>query len=118
MNVVARVQTYTCPCCGGFIGEAAPIQAVIDSEKSWVSKAILEALSKPVGKRMRRDALIEAIYQLDDEPDGAANSFRVTLSHLRRRVQQYGWLIQTEGSKGSVQGLGAVYRLIPVEAGQ
>lgn len=118
MNVVARVQSYTCPCCGGFIGEAAPVQSIIDAEKLWVAKAILETLSKPVGKRVRRDALIEAIYQLEDEPENPVNNFAVTLSRLRKRLSPFGWMIQREGSAGSIGEGGAVYRLIPLEAGQ
>lgn len=118
MNAHPRIQAYTCPCCQGFIGEAAPIQAVIEAERSWVSKAILETLSKPVGRRVRRDALIEAIYQLEDEPDNSSNSFAVTLSHLRKRLSVYGWMIKREGSRGPTGEGGAVYRLIPAEAGQ
>ncbi|MBD9372793.1 winged helix-turn-helix domain-containing protein [Rhizobium sp. ARZ01] len=114
MNVAARIETYSCPCCGGSIGEAAPIQSIIDAEKSWVSKAILETLSKPVGKRVRRDALIEAIYQFEDEPDNAVMVFRVKLTRLRKHLGAFGWMIQREGSKGPQGGRGAVYRLLPI----
>ncbi|MEX2739943.1 hypothetical protein AB3480_00590 [Rhizobium mongolense] len=117
MNVAPRIQSYCCPACGGFIGEAAPIQSVIDAERSWVSKAILEALAKPVGKRMRRDALIEMIYQLEDEPENSVTSFNVSLHHLRRRLKGFGWMILREGSKGPVGERGACYRLVPAEVG-
>lgn len=116
MAASPRIKSYCCPACGGFIGEAAPIQSVIDAEKSWVSKAILDALSKPIGKLKRRDALIEAIYQFEDEPDGAVNSFSATLSRLRKRLKAFGWAIVMEGSRGPSGERGACYRLIPAEA--
>lgn len=114
MNVAVRIEAYSCPCCGGLIGEAAPIQSVIDAEKSWVSKAILETLSKPVGRRVRRDTLIEAIYQIEDEPENARVVFGVTLTRLRRRLEAFGWMIHREGSKGPQGGRGAIYRLMPI----
>lgn len=100
------------------MGEAAPIQAIIDAERSWVAKAILEALSKPVGRRVRRDALIEAIYQLEDEPQGASKVFSVTLSRIRKRLKGFGWIVLREGSKGPSSERGACYRLIPEVVGQ
>ncbi|MDP9809385.1 hypothetical protein J2W42_002233 [Rhizobium tibeticum] len=118
MNVQPRIQTYSCPCCGGLIGEAAPIQSIIDAERSWVAKAILETLAKPVGRRVRRDSLIEAIYQLEDEPENSRNSFAVTLSLLRKRLSPFGWMIQREGSKGPMGERGACYRLIPEGSAQ
>ena len=117
-NIAPRIQSFTCPCCGGHIGEAAPIQAVIDAERSWVSRAILEALSKPVGRRVRRDSIIQAIYQLADEPENSRETFAVTLSGLRKRLMAFGWMIRREGSRGPQGDGGAVYRLIPTEAGQ
>lgn len=114
MNAHPRVQTFSCPCCGGFIGEAAPIETVVEAEQSWVAKSILQTLSRPVGKRVRRDALIEAVYQLEDEPENPARSFAVVLSRLRKRLEAFGWMIQREGSKGPAGERGAIYRLLPI----
>jgi len=114
MNAHPRIQAFNCPCCGGFIGEAAPIEAIVEAERSWVAKSILQTLSRPVGKRVRRDALIEAVYQLEDEPDDAARSVSVVLSRLRKRLEAYGWMIKREGSKGPAGERGAMYRLLPI----
>lgn len=114
LNRLPLTEAHTCPCCGGPIGEAAPIAAVIDAEKSWVSKAILEVLSRPVGKRVRRDAIIEAIYQLEDEPETAEQVFRTTMTGLRKRIEAFGWMIKREGSKGPQRSSGSLYRLIPI----
>lgn len=114
--MATRQQPYTCPCCKGYIGEAAPISDVIAAEASWVSQAILEALSKPVGRRVRRDRIIEAIYQQSDEPENSLTVFAVTMVKLRRRLKTSGWCIVTDGSKGGPAGDGgALYRLIPLE---
>jgi hypothetical protein len=114
MNAHPRIQSYCCASCGGFIGEAAPIETIIEAERSWVAKAILQTLSRPVGKRVRRDALIEAVYQLEDEPENAVRSFAVVLSRLRKRLEGFGWMIQREGSKGPSGERGAIYRLLPI----
>jgi two-component SAPR family response regulator len=114
LNRVPQTEAYQCPCCGSQMGEAAPIRAVIEAERSWVSKAILESLSKPIGRRVRRDSLIEAIYQVNDEPEYATKTFAVTLSRLRKRLEGFGWMIQREGSKGPQGERGAVYRLLPI----
>lgn len=114
MSASPRTEAFTCPCCGGQIGEAAPIEAVIEAESSWVCQAILKALSEPVGQRRRRQELVEAIYRDRRQPQHANNGFKVALSHLRKRVEAFGWMIERKGSKGPEDHTGAVYRLIPI----
>ncbi|WP_084682924.1 helix-turn-helix domain-containing protein [Neorhizobium vignae] len=117
MNVAPRIQSFCCPTCGGFIGEAAPIEAVIDAQTSPVSKAILTALSSPIGKHMTRDDIVSAVWPRR-KPDDPANNFRVTLYSLRKRLTPVGWSIVCERSRGLSDENGSFYRLIPTEARQ
>lgn len=120
-NPIPRPDTFSCPCCGGYIGEAAPIEMVVDAISPTVERAILIRLSKSLSRPVPRDTLIDFIYSDDRNggPDNAQNVFAVSISRLRRRLAAFGWTIQTIGGGGGRGGVGdgANYRLVPTEAG-
>ncbi len=111
--MASRIQAYTCPCCKGFIGEAAPLDEIIAAEGPFVSKTILEMLAKNVGRGVRRDDLIVAIYRGAKEPEKAGDVVRQTICRLRKRLDAYGWCILTVPSSGASGEGGALYRLTP-----
>lgn len=116
MNVVARIQTFTCPCCGGLIGEAAPVEEVRQYVTAPAHRIIFDILSRSVGRPVFRDALIHLIYggRADGGPERADKVLAVQVSQLRRRIEPFGWTISS--SKGG-SGIHAQWRLIPTEAG-
>ncbi|UHS60590.1 helix-turn-helix domain-containing protein [Agrobacterium vaccinii] len=117
MNHVPQTSQFTCPCCKGFIGEAAPIDAVNDSLSRPILRIILDQLSKRVGRNVRRDAIIEACYAdvIDGGPDDAERVFRVNMFNLRKAIKPFGWHIECVGGVGRGQTGGAFYRLMPAE---
>lgn len=121
MNIQSKIQSFTCPCCRGFIGEAAPIEMVLSAVSSTTGRKILEKLSTKVGKQFHRDEIIDFVYASDPSggPDDAAGTFSVTLFRLRQTISDFGWTIEKKGGGGhgefSTPGL---YRLIPTEARQ
>ena len=115
MNVVARVQTYSCPCCGGFIGEAAPIEQVRESITPPAQRIIFDLLARSIGRAVHRDAIIELMYggRSDGGPDTADHVVKAQVSQLRRRIEPFGWTISvSRGGSGHL----AQWRLIPTEA--
>lgn len=114
MNVVARVQTYTCPCCGGFIGEAAPIEQVKEAITAPAHRIIFDLLARSIGQAVRRDTIIDRIYggRADGGPETADRILKAQVSQLRRRIEPFGWTITV--SKGG-SGYLAQWRLIPTE---
>lgn len=114
MNHIPQTTQYVCPCCKGFIGEAAPIDQVIDAEQSRVSKRILSALSNPVGSRVSIAAITRYIW-LNKQPSNPEAVFRVTMVALRKRLDSYGWAIICDRSRGIDEHGGSFYRLIPAE---
>lgn len=116
MNVVARVQTYSCPCCGGSIGEAAPIDAVLERVPRGQQKSILELLSKRAGRTVDKESVLSILY--DDRADGGPENpslvIAAQLSYLRKFLGPYGWSIVTSGGG---RGSQTCYRLIPTEVG-
>lgn len=117
MNVVARVQSFTCPCCGGFIGEAAGIDQVREAITAPAHRIIFDLLSRSIGSPVMRDRVMERMYggRADGGPDNAGKVLAVQVSQLRRKLQPFGWTIS--GSSGGV-GEFAQWRLIPTEARQ
>lgn len=115
MNRVPQTTQFCCPSCKGFIGEAAPIDAVVDEITSPAAKAILSRLSKTVGKPVSRANLIDEWFSGDagDAPDDAENEFHVHMNRLRKQIAPYGWSIKASG-KGNIVN-GANYRLMPAE---
>ena len=110
MNVAPRIQSYCCPTCKGFIGEAAPIEAVIEISAPK-QKAILTALASPVGRTVSRTDLITAVYP-GYPPSNPVKVFHVHLNRLRNNIERFGWMIKSEGHKGTA------YRLIPTGEGR
>lgn len=113
--MLSRVKRYSCPCCGGHIGEAASIDSVSDAISSPTRNAILEMLARSIGRPVRRDAMIDRLYgdRADGGPDRAVNILMVQVSRLRREIEPFGWTI-SNGRGGS--GELAQWRLIPTEA--
>ena len=116
MNIVPQLQSYVCPCCQGFIGEAAPIELVVERVPRGQQKAILELLSKRVGRTVAKSSVISVLFEsrADGGPDLADNVINVQMSHLRKSIGPFGWsIVTTGGGRGSETS----YRLIPTEAG-
>ncbi|CAN7392652.1 helix-turn-helix domain-containing protein [Neorhizobium sp. LjRoot104] len=120
MNVQTKIQSFTCPCCRGFIGEAAPIEMVVDSLGHPMFVTLLNELSKKVGRNVRRQVLLDACYADDEDggPDDAPRAFRANLSKLRKAIKDFGWTVECVGGRGRGNYGGAFYRLIPTEARQ
>lgn len=115
MNHVPKTAQFCCPSCKGFIGEAAPIEFVVDEITSPAAKSILSRLSKTVGRPVSRAALIDEWFSSDASanPDAAENEFHVHMHRLRKQIAAYGWSIKASGKGNIVHG--ANYRLIPAE---
>lgn len=117
MNAHPRIQTFTCPCCGGFIGEAAPIEQVREFVTAPARRLVLDMLSKRIGSPVHRDAIVDRMYghRADGGPESGSNVILAIVSQLRRQIEPYGWTIsQSKGGSGYL----AQWRLIPREAGQ
>ncbi len=117
MNAVPKIQSFSCPCCGGFIGEAAPIDQVRQFVTAPGRRLILDMLSRSPGSPVHRDLIIGRMYagRSDGGPDSGAQVVAVTVSQLRRQIEPFGWTVSN--SKGGGGEL-AQWRLIPREAGQ
>lgn len=117
MNIIPRIQSYTCPCCHGFIGEAAPIDAVLERVARGQKKTILELLSRRVGRTVAKDSVLAILYdeRADGGPDNPSLVLAAQISSLRKFIGRYGWSIITSGGG---RGSPTFYRLIPTEVGQ
>lgn len=115
MAVSPRIQSYCCPACGGFIGEAAPIEQVKKSITAPAQRLIFDLLARSVGVPVMREAIIDRIYggRSDGGPETADLIMKSQVSKLRRILESWGWTISV--SKGG-SGNFAQWRLIPVEA--
>lgn len=115
MNVATRIQAFCCPSCGGFIGEAAPVDKVRDAITAPAQRVIFDLLSRSMGTAVMRDTIMDRMYahRSDGGPDTADQVLKATVSQLRRRIEPFGWTISA--SKGGAGHL-AQWRLIPTEA--
>lgn len=114
MNVVARVQQFSCPCCGSFIGEASTIEQVRESLTAPAQRLIFDALARSVGKPVHRETLFDRIYgnRADGGPERGEQVLTVHVSQLRRKIEPFGWTITaSRGGSGNL----AQWRLIPTE---
>lgn len=114
MNQMPRIQSFTCPCCRGFIGEAAPVEAVEATLTSATQKAMFRVLSKKPGAPVQRETLMAAMFnhRPDGGPESSQSVFGVTMMRLRGAIYSFGWMIDR---KGGGKGGEAVYRLLPIE---
>lgn len=117
MNHVPQTAQFTCPCCKGFIGEAAPIDFVKDAVIGGLQVKIMKELTDRVSRPVMMSHLIDKCFE--DDPDGgpenAANSIHVAIHKLRKRLSAFGWCIEGSG-RGSAGFYGSgTYRLIPAE---
>jgi len=114
MNAMPRIEAVTCPCCGGFIGEAAPLEEVLKTVTQGSQRVILAALAKVPGKVVERESLISALYGYSNGPIDADANLSVYLNRLGKTLPAFGWMIKrTGGGRGNL----ANYRLIPTEKG-
>jgi hypothetical protein len=112
MTMLHQRQAFTCPCCGGFIGEAAPIEDVI-AALTGHKQSLVKAIAKARGMRADRAALIEAMWRGAREPTEAVSTFNVMIYRTRIAVEEFGWALLSPGRGGD----DGVYRLVPKEAG-
>jgi DNA-binding response OmpR family regulator len=114
--MLARVQKFSCPCCGSDIGEAASLDAVAEAVSSPTRNTILEMLARNIGRPVRRDTMIDRLYgdRPDGGPDAASSILMVQVSRLRREIEPFGWTV-SNGKGGA--GDRAQWRLIPLEKG-
>ncbi|WP_320196245.1 hypothetical protein RMR10_004540 [Agrobacterium rosae] len=114
MNHVPQTTQYTCPCCKGFIGEAAPIEAVLERVSSGQQKLFLSCLAKRIGQQVSKETIMTRFYsdRRDGGPDNADAIIAVQLSNLRRLIGTFGWSIITTGGG---HGTPTFYRLTPTE---
>ncbi|MFN3337244.1 MAG: winged helix-turn-helix domain-containing protein, partial [Thermomicrobium sp.] len=112
-----RIQTFCCPACGGFIGEAAPLDQVMESVTQPSRRLILGMLAKPPGAVVLRDRILDRLYghRADGGPETGDHVVKAMVSQLRRQIEPFGWTIT--GSRGGSGNL-AQWRLVPREAGQ
>ena len=111
MNVAPKISSFTCPCCKGFIGEAAPLDQVRRFVTSSQKVKIFDMLAADPGAPVYRKDVSAALY----DGDVVGNVLASTVSQLRREIEPYGWTI-TNGKGGNTPL--AQWRLIPTEAGQ
>lgn len=111
MNVAPRIQTYSCPCCGGSIGEAAPLAQVRRFVTSAKKLQIFDMLAAEPGAPVYRNDVSASVYG----SDVSSNVLKAAVSQLRREIEPYGWTI-TSGKGGRSPLI--QWRLIPTEAGQ
>jgi hypothetical protein len=109
-------QVFMCPCCGGFIGEAAPLDAISESRLSDSQKIIFNRLAKTVGRDVTAEALVSLLYdhRSDGGPDRPHQTVSAFVVYLNKRIRKHGWVIISRG-RGRYNS--AKYRLIPLEAG-
>lgn len=115
MNVIPATTAFECPCCHGFIGEAAPTDDVAQTITSSQKLVIFKALAKKPGRVLSVEFLENQIWGSDPNggPDASRNAVYIMVHRLNKHIARYGWHIASQG-RGSAGG----YRLIPTEAGQ
>jgi hypothetical protein len=113
--IIHQRQAFCCPACGGFIGEAAPLDFVAKTIPGYQAQ-VLMVLRRHIGEPVAKDHLADIIYRGD--PNGGPlysnNTVPEHVKRLRKRLEVFGWTIAVQG-RG--QGVHATYRLIPLECG-
>lgn len=107
MNVVPKTTAFMCPCCKGFIGEAAPLDQVKLAITAPTRRQIFDLLSAEVGKPVMR---ADVLSSLDRKP--SPQNIAVQISKLRDELEAFGWTITNSQGASKL----AQWRLIPTEA--
>lgn len=116
MNAHPRIATYQCPCCGGFIGEAAPIDEVKKAVTSPSRRCILDILSEEIGRHRTRREIVAALLENGHcrTTMVSPKTVHVQVCNLRKQIEPFGWTV----ANSTAVPHAAQYRLIPLEAGQ
>lgn len=114
--MLLKRQTFTCPCCGGFIGEAASVDEIIASLSPNSRTTIFKLLAKHIGRYVPKNQIMNDLFGYY-QPETAAMAVNVYMTHLRKEIAPFGWTIVCQGRTGGRGAEGALYRLIPLEAG-
>lgn len=105
---IKRIRSYPCPCCGGPIGEAPPIENLLIADLTRQQKTIIKALSKTVGAWVDTDLLVGTlIVEAARSTLPTRDSLHVQICRAQSVLRPLGWFIQSD-KRGS-------YRLIPSE---
>lgn len=109
-------QAFTCPSCGGFIGEAASVEFVSERLPKGQQTVIFNLLAKRLSRPVAKEAIVDQLFgsRSDGGPDTANRVVDVQLTHLRRNLSNFGWMIKKTGGG---HGTPTFYRLVPLEAG-
>jgi hypothetical protein len=109
-------EQFTCPACGGYIGEAASIEFVAERLPKGQQTAIFNLLAKRLARPVAKESIIDQLFsdRADGGPESASRVVDTQLAHLRKIVLGYGWMIKRVGGGRGGQ---CSYQLIPQEAG-
>lgn len=108
-------QTFSCPCCGGLIGQAATIDEVRKAVTAPALRIIFDSLSRNVGQAVPRNRIADLLWggRSDGGPETGYRNLAVQVSQLRRKIEPFGWTINRSlGGSGNHSS----WRLIPTEA--
>lgn len=106
-----KLQTFSCPCCGGFIGEAPPIDRLLECDLTRQQRIMVTMLSTNVGQWFSVITIERELWKGDGTkraPNTSAQSISAQVTKMRPAIERSGWSIQSD-RRGH-------YRLIPLEA--
>lgn len=114
MNAQPRNTRFSCPCCGGDIGQAAALQDVRKAVTQPTALVIFDALSKNAGAPVTRGEILKAVVGAQSRwTPRISRNIDNQVSNLRKTLAAFGWTIShMRGGKGDM----ANWRLIPTEA--
>lgn len=113
MNIPNRTR-YSCPCCGGDIGDAPTIENVRTKITRPQAKIIFDLLSRTPGAPIEKKEIISHLYgdRFDGGPLDPGQTVNVQIYNLRKQLEKLGWTIINTSGGGRVAG---EYRIIPAE---
>jgi DNA-binding response OmpR family regulator len=94
-----------CPCCRRPLDEAVAVRDLVYIKvppNSRVGARLLSILITAWPREISCSVLVEHVYasEPNGEPEWAEKSVQVTIGHLRRRLQAYGWTISDSRGGG------------------
>lgn len=115
MNAQLKTARYSCPCCGGDIGQAADLREVRKAVTQPTALVIFDALSQNAGAPVTRSEILRAVVGAEPRwTQRTSRNIDNQVSNLRKTLAAFGWTIShMRGGKGEM----ANWRLIPTEAG-